>query len=68
MLGMNDTASSKKAKPAFLPPTFVRPTKDTMGKVITCKAALAMKAKAELIVDMVQIAPPQAGEVRIKVR
>lgn len=52
---------------AYIPPTYVPPTKDTIGKVITCKAAIALKAKDDLIVDMVQIAPPQFGEVRIKI-
>jgi S-(hydroxymethyl)glutathione dehydrogenase/alcohol dehydrogenase len=34
---------------------------------ITCKAAIALAPKQDLIVDLVEIAPPQAGEVRIKV-
>jgi S-(hydroxymethyl)glutathione dehydrogenase/alcohol dehydrogenase len=60
-------ASPKKSKPAYIPPKFVPPTKDTIGKVITCKAAIALKAKSDLLVDYVQIAPPQAGEVRVKI-
>jgi hypothetical protein len=39
----------------------------TIGKVITCKAAVAWEAKGELVVQEVQLAPPQPMEVRIKV-
>lgn len=39
----------------------------TEGKVITCKAAVAWEAKQPLSVEDVQVAPPQAGEVRIKI-
>lgn len=39
----------------------------TEGKVITCKAAIAWEAKKPLSVEDVQVAPPQAGEVRIKI-
>ena len=39
----------------------------THGKVITCKAAVAWEAKAPLDVTEIQVAPPQAGEVRVKV-
>lgn len=39
----------------------------TEGKVITCKAAVAWEAKQLLSVEDVQVAPPQAGEVRIKI-
>jgi S-(hydroxymethyl)glutathione dehydrogenase/alcohol dehydrogenase len=62
---MASSASKKQA--TYVPPAFVAPTKDTIGKTITCKAAIALEAKKDLIVDMVQIAPPQAYEVRIKV-
>lgn len=51
---------------SYAPPKFQLPTKDTIGKVISCKAAIAMGPKEDLIVDTVQVAPPQAGEVRIK--
>lgn len=60
-------STSKKSKPSYVPPSYVPPSRDTIGKVITCKAAIALKPKEDLIVDMVQIAPPQAGEVRIKI-
>ncbi|CAM6070149.1 unnamed protein product [Sphagnum tenellum] len=40
---------------------------NTTGKVITCKAAVAWEAKGELVVQEVQLAPPQPMEVRIKV-
>lgn len=52
---------------AYVPPTFVPPTAATVGKVIRCKAAIALAAKADLVVDEVEVAVPQPGEVRIKV-
>mmetsp|Transcript_17903 Transcript_17903/g.29054 ORF Transcript_17903/g.29054 Transcript_17903/m.29054 type:complete len:390 (+) Transcript_17903:220-1389(+) len=52
---------------SYIPPTFVPPTADTVGKTITCKAAIALEAKKPLIVDQVQVGPPQEGEVRIKI-
>jgi S-(hydroxymethyl)glutathione dehydrogenase/alcohol dehydrogenase len=41
---------------------------DTVGKPITCKAAIAFEAKKPLQICEVVVAPPQAKEVRIKVR
>ncbi len=35
--------------------------------MITCKAAVALEAKKELVVQEVTVGPPQAGEVRVKV-
>lgn len=40
---------------------------DTVGKVITCKAAVAWEAKKPLSIETIEVAPPQAHEVRIKV-
>merc|ERR1719461_2618534 len=40
---------------------------DTTGKVITCKAAVAWEPNKPLEVVDLQVAPPQAGEVRIKI-
>lgn len=40
---------------------------ETAGKVITCRAAVAWEAKKPLVVENVQVSPPQAGEVRIKI-
>nr|QIA50413.1 alcohol dehydrogenase [Semibalanus balanoides] len=40
---------------------------DTQGKVITCKAAVAWAPKEKLSLETVEVAPPKAGEVRIKV-
>ena len=37
-------------------------------KVITCKAAVAWKAKSPLSFEQVEVSPPSKGEVRIKVR
>ncbi|PIO74650.1 S-(hydroxymethyl)glutathione dehydrogenase/class III alcohol dehydrogenase [Teladorsagia circumcincta] len=40
---------------------------DTQGKVIKCKAAVAWEAKKPLSVEDIEVAPPQAHEVRIKI-
>jgi len=39
----------------------------TTGQVITCRAAVAWAAKEPLKIETVEVAPPKAGEVRIKV-
>ncbi|KAG6437925.1 hypothetical protein SASPL_102856 [Salvia splendens] len=39
----------------------------TQGQVITCKAAVAWEPNKPLVIEEVQVAPPQAGEVRIKI-
>ncbi|KAG6500678.1 hypothetical protein ZIOFF_040528 [Zingiber officinale] len=39
----------------------------TQGQVITCKAAVAWEANKPLVIQDVQVAPPQAGEVRVKI-
>jgi len=39
----------------------------TNGQTITCKAAVAWEAKKPLDVTDIQVAPPKAGEVRVKV-
>ncbi|KAG5586946.1 hypothetical protein H5410_047380 [Solanum commersonii] len=39
----------------------------TQGQVITCKAAVAWEPNKPLVIEDVQVAPPQAGEVRVKV-
>jgi len=39
----------------------------TVGKVIKCKAAVAWEPKQPLSVEEIEVAPPKAGEVRIKV-
>jgi S-(hydroxymethyl)glutathione dehydrogenase/alcohol dehydrogenase len=46
---------------------FSEPTADTVGQVITCNAAIAFGPKEELKMCEVQVGPPQAGEVRIKI-
>ncbi|KAJ8431701.1 hypothetical protein Cgig2_022323 [Carnegiea gigantea] len=40
---------------------------DTQGRVITCKAAVAWEPNKPLVIEDVEVAPPQAGEVRIKI-
>ena len=47
---------------------FVESLRATNGQTITCKAAVAWEAKKPLDVTDIQIAPPKAGEVRVKVR
>ncbi|CAJ1968265.1 unnamed protein product [Sphenostylis stenocarpa] len=39
----------------------------TQGQVITCKAAVAWEPNKPLTIEDVQVAPPQNGEVRIKI-
>uniref|UniRef100_A0A0A9Z321 S-(hydroxymethyl)glutathione dehydrogenase n=1 Tax=Lygus hesperus TaxID=30085 RepID=A0A0A9Z321_LYGHE len=39
----------------------------TVGQVIKCKAAVAWAAKQPLSIETVEVAPPQAGEVRVKI-
>jgi len=47
--------------------TMIEEFKATEGKTITCKAAVAWEAKASLDVTDIQIDPPKAGEVRVKI-
>ncbi|KAG9154350.1 hypothetical protein Leryth_000786 [Lithospermum erythrorhizon] len=39
----------------------------TEGQVIICKAAVAWEPNKPLVIEDVEVAPPQAGEVRIKI-
>ncbi|KAM3595322.1 uncharacterized protein V6R79_021655 [Siganus canaliculatus] len=39
----------------------------TAGKVIKCKAAVAWEQKKPLVIEEIEVAPPQANEVRIKI-
>jgi S-(hydroxymethyl)glutathione dehydrogenase/alcohol dehydrogenase len=39
----------------------------TAGQVIKCRAAVAWKEKEPLSIEEVEVAPPKAGEVRIKI-
>jgi len=41
--------------------------KETRGQTITCKAAVAWEPKKPLDVTDIEVAPPKAGEVRVKV-
>ena len=50
-----------------LPSSLLQEFKSTHGKPITCKAAVAWEAKKPLDVTDIQVAPPKAGEVRVKV-
>ncbi|XP_055592557.1 alcohol dehydrogenase class-3 [Uranotaenia lowii] len=40
---------------------------DFTGKVITCKAAVAWEPKKPLSIESIEVDPPKAGEVRIKI-
>ena len=40
---------------------------DTAGKLIICKAAVAWEPKKPLSIEDIEVAPPKAGEVRIKI-
>ncbi|ROL47109.1 Alcohol dehydrogenase class-3 [Anabarilius grahami] len=40
---------------------------DTTGKVIKCKAAVAWEAGKPLSIEEVEVAPPKAHEVRVKI-
>ena len=46
---------------------FIDSLAATNGKTITCKAAVAWEAKKPLDITDIQVAPPKAGEVRVKV-
>jgi S-(hydroxymethyl)glutathione dehydrogenase/alcohol dehydrogenase len=37
------------------------------GRPITCKAAVCWRAKEALVVEDVEVAPPKAGEVRVRI-
>ncbi|XP_040916534.1 alcohol dehydrogenase 1-like [Toxotes jaculatrix] len=39
----------------------------TAGKIIKCKAAVAWEPKKPLVIEEIEVAPPQANEVRIKI-
>ncbi|KAL5720300.1 alcohol dehydrogenase [Ranunculus cassubicifolius] len=43
------------------------PSEETRGKVITCKAAVVWGPKEPLVMEEIQIDPPQNLEVRIKI-
>jgi len=46
---------------------FIDSLRATNGKTITCKAAVAWEAKKPLDITDIQVEPPRAGEVRVKV-
>ena len=63
MLSSLSRSSVRKMSTAFL-----ESLRATNGQTITCKAAVAWEAKKPLDITDIQIAPPKAGEVRVKVR
>ncbi|KAG7458971.1 hypothetical protein MATL_G00226260 [Megalops atlanticus] len=40
---------------------------DTVGKVIRCRAAVAWEPSKPLVIEEIEVAPPEAQEVRIKI-
>ncbi|KDO22119.1 S-(hydroxymethyl)glutathione dehydrogenase/class III alcohol dehydrogenase [Saprolegnia parasitica CBS 223.65] len=48
-------------------PSLARYMSSTAGKVIQCKAAVAWKPNQPLSIETVDVAPPKAGEIRVKV-
>ncbi|KAJ7337738.1 hypothetical protein OS493_007891 [Desmophyllum pertusum] len=40
---------------------------ETEGKNISCRAAVAWEAKKPLVIETIEVAPPKAGEVRVKI-
>jgi S-(hydroxymethyl)glutathione dehydrogenase/alcohol dehydrogenase len=40
---------------------------DTVGKTITCKAAVAWEAGKDLSIEDIEVEAPKAGEVRIQI-
>lgn len=42
-------------------------SKKTAGKVLTCRAAVAWGPKQPLVIEEIQVDPPKAMEVRIKI-
>ena len=40
---------------------------NTQGQVIKCRAAVAWAPEKPLSIEEIEVAPPKAGEVRIKV-
>ncbi|CAM8902461.1 unnamed protein product [Rhodiola kirilowii] len=42
-------------------------TTTTAGQVISCRAAVAWEAGKPLVIEQVEVAPPQSMEVRVKI-
>lgn len=54
----------------FFPPQeekFKKIMSDTVGQVIKCKAAVCWAAGEELKIEEIEVAPPKANEVRIRI-
>ncbi|GAM18355.1 hypothetical protein SAMD00019534_015300 [Acytostelium subglobosum LB1] len=39
----------------------------TVGKTITCKAAVCWEPKKDLVIETIEVDPPKAGEVRVRI-
>ncbi|ONH93001.1 hypothetical protein PRUPE_8G207400 [Prunus persica] len=57
----------KNQKFRFISPELYD-TSATAGRVITSKAAVAWEAGKPLVIEKVEVAPPQANEVRVKIK
>ncbi|CAL9023312.1 unnamed protein product [Prunus brigantina] len=57
----------KNQKFRFISPELYN-TSATAGRVITGKAAVAWEAGKPLVIEKVEVAPPQANEVRVKIK
>ncbi|KAK5981162.1 hypothetical protein GCK32_001963 [Trichostrongylus colubriformis] len=63
-----DPAATTKNIVDFCRPTRLKNVQYTgEGGVITCKAAVAWEAKQPLSIEDIEVAPPQAHEVRVKI-
>ncbi|CAM6084752.1 unnamed protein product [Calypogeia fissa] len=47
--------------------TAANQKQSTTGKVISCKAAVCWKPGERLVIEQIDVAPPKAGEVRIRI-
>ncbi|KAG7933990.1 hypothetical protein KL934_002912 [Ogataea polymorpha] len=48
-------------------PNIYQSKMSTVGKTITCKAAVAWEAGKDLTIETIEVAPPKAHEVRVKI-
>ncbi|XP_071327380.1 alcohol dehydrogenase 1-like [Trachinotus anak] len=64
LLSCSCTPLSTLLSPVFIP---FAAKMATAGKVIKCKAAVAWEPNKPLVIEEVEVAPPQADEVRIKI-
>ena len=66
MAAKTSELAARAAEAAAIAPASAAPA-ETVGEVITCKAAVAWAPKQPVKTETVLVAPPKAGEVRVKV-